>query len=208
MRDRIRFVLALCAASCLLLALGGTAGARNLSLSNQSIRWAFPEYSSTNAGITISCEVTLEGSFHTRTFAKVAGSLIGFITRAVVRPGCRGGWGDMRFLTETLPWHLRYASFSGTLPRVTSVTVDLVNWAWNYPGLGATCLYRSTAAEPARWIMNRETTTGTITSVRADESIAVPFFSGELACASSINYRGTGSMTLLGTSNAISVTLI
>lgn len=207
MRHRVRFVLAAIAAGCLLLAVGGPAGAGRLSLSNQSIRWTFAEYANRNGEITISCELTLEGSFHSRTFAKVREALLGSITRATVRTPCRGGWGDMRFLSETLPWHLRYAAFTGTLPRIASVAVDVTNWAWSYPGLSGDCLYRSTVEAPARWIMNREAGGG-ITSVRADESIAVPRFAGGILCAPSINYSGTGRMTLQGTANAVSVTLI
>jgi hypothetical protein len=207
MRQRMRFAVGLTAAACLLLAVAGSASANRLSLSNQSIRWTFLEYTSVNGGIRISCELTLEGSFHSRTFAKVRGALIGYINRASVRPGCRGEWGDMVFLSETLPWHVRYASFSGTLPRITSASVDIANWAWNYRGLSEVCLYRSTSERPARWILNRGES-GAVTSIRADETIAVPFFSGGPFCARSINYSGTGSVSLTGTTNAITVTLI
>lgn len=208
MRHRTRFAVGMVAAGFLLLALVGHASANRLSLSNQNIRWSFVEYSSTNAGITISCELTLEGSFHSRTITKVRGALVGFINRASVRPGCRGEWGDMRFLTETLPWHTRYVGFAGTLPNITSITLDVIGYSWSYPGLGmGPCLYRSTVEGPARWILARESR-GAVTSVRADESIAVPLARGEGLCASSINYRGVGTVSLAGTTNAISITLI
>lgn len=208
MRYSTRLALAVLAAGCMLLALSGAAGANRLSLTNQSIRWTFAEYSDTNAGIRISCEVTLEGSLHSASFAKVSGALIGYVNRASVRSPCRGEWGDMHFLTETLPWHMRYHAFAGTLPAITSATVDLVGWAWNYPGLGmGPCLYRSTPENPARWILGRERN-GAITSVTADSTIAVRLFSGELSCASTINYEGTGSMTVAGSSTLVTLTLI
>ena len=114
----------------------------------------------------------------------------------------------MRFLTETLPWHITYHAFAGTLPAITSATVDVVGWSWNYPGTGMQpCLYKSTTAGPARWILERERG-GAITAVRADETITVPLFSGEVTCASTINYRGTGSMTVAGSSTLVTLTLI
>jgi hypothetical protein len=194
--------------ACALLAATGLASASRLSVSNRNIRWTFARYTSNNAGIEISCELTLEGSFHSNTITKVRGTLIGHMNRTSVRSGCSGGWGDMRFLNESLPWHITYQSFSGSLPSITAVTVDVIGFSWNYRGLGGgTCLYRSTTAGPARWILNREAG-GLITGVRADETIAVPFAGGEITCAESINYRGLGRVSLTGTTTAIRVTLI
>ena len=208
MRRRARFAVGLTAAACLLLGVSGSAGANRLSLSNQSIRWTWVEFSSNNAGIDIRCAVTLEGSFHSRTFTKVRGALVGFINRASVRPSCAGGWGDMRFLSETLPWHIRYRSFAGTLPRITAVTIDVVGFSWNYPGIGrGPCLYRSTAESPAGFILNRAET-GAISSISADPTTAVPRFSGEITCNETINYSGSGAVSVTGTSTAISVSLI
>jgi hypothetical protein len=195
------------AAACLLLALSGSAGANRLSVNSQSMRWTFTEFSSNNAGINIRCAVTLEGSFHSRTIAKVRGALIGSINRASVRSGCAGEWGDMVFLAESLPWHLRYRSFAGTLPRITSVSTDIVGFAWSYPGLGrGPCLYRSTAERPAGFILNLGAEGGA-RSVTADPTTPVPLVSG-LLCAETINYAGTGAVTQVGSTSAVSVTLI
>jgi hypothetical protein len=206
-RNGTRFAIGMIAAAYVLLALSGSATANRLSLSNRNIRWMYTEYTSTNnAGVSISCAVTFEGSFHSATLAKVRGALIGHLTRVTSRSGCSGG-GDIVFLAETLPWHLRYASFAGTLPNISSISVDVIGFAWRYPGFGGTCLYRSTAEGPARFILNRGPEGG-VRTVTADPTVGVPFVSGEFICPETINYRGTGTMSLLGTTNTITVTLI
>lgn len=209
MRHRRGLMLGLFAVVGLLAALGGQATANRLSLSNQSFRIMYREYSSNNGAVEIICSLTLEGSFHSRTLAKVRGGLIGYVTRAGTTHPCSGGYGDMTFLSETLPWHVHYLSFTGTLPRISAVTIDVVGWSWDYPEIGGVgvCLYRSTEAGPARFILNREAG-GVVTSVGADPGITVPKFRGGILCAETINYRGTGSLSLLGTTTPIRITLI
>lgn len=206
MRRRVRFALGIALGGCLLLALSGSAGANRLSVSNQSMRWVFTAFSSNNAGIEIVCPLTLETTFHSRTFTKTSGSLIGYMTRATVATPCGGGWGDMAFLSETLPWHVRYVSFTGTLPNITSVRVNIIGFSWSYPGLGrGPCLYRSTEAGPAPFILNLSA--GRVTSVTAAPA-AVPLANAGLLCAETISYSGSGTVSLTGTTNPISISLI
>jgi hypothetical protein len=182
---------ALIAASTLATAIG-SAGARRLALSENHIRavWEGAEEATVrDAGgfFIIECDLTIEGSFHSRTLSKVSGQLIGFITVAeaphICEPG--GELGEIAILNgfepdetgepvevNSLPWHIRYDSFKGTLPNVTGIRVQIIGagvLAWNEV---AGCLYRSTAARPAFAIL--EVVAGTITTMRWEEVFSIP----------------------------------
>jgi hypothetical protein len=142
-----KLLLAAMGATVLLGALVSSASARNFSVSEQHIRSSFSRVDFHFPEITTTCHVTLEGSLHTRTIAKTLGSLIGYITSAILGP-CANGTATI--LRETLPWHVRYSGFSGTLPAITSVTVHVIGAAWRIRESGGiACLARSTTGEPA-----------------------------------------------------------
>jgi hypothetical protein len=145
--NRCKLLLATLGAAALLCAAAGAASARNFSLSTQTLRATWRELEvSEQLGVTVRCQLTLEGSFHARTHAKVAGSLIGYVNRAVLG-GCPIF--EWRLLTETLPWHLRYRQFTGPLPSILSYSMDLVGFALRIrDSLGRSCLGTSTATEP------------------------------------------------------------
>ncbi|MGB2709974.1 MAG: hypothetical protein WBC33_00535, partial [Conexibacter sp.] len=71
--------------------------------------------------------VTLRGSLH-RTIAKTTGSLAGLIT------DCRTALGEVGLIfiriegrcELTLPWHVRYVGFTGTLPNIRESIMTLV----------------------------------------------------------------------------------
>jgi hypothetical protein len=122
MRLYSKLVVTAMVTTALFASLAAVASGRNFAASTRNIRVAFEPLSiisSINA--TTRCRVTLEGSFHCSTIAKVPGALIGYITRATSDlPNCRSSSfsikGSVR--QETLPWHVRYVSFFGMLPRV------------------------------------------------------------------------------------------
>src|ERR1044071_3581859 len=118
----------------------GTASARSLSISNQNIRATFANLELGVEGInTVTCRVTLEGSLHSRTIAKVRGALIGYLTR-VSTNNCNR---PVTILTETLPWHVRYESFSGILPNITLIFIRSTGISFQVePGVGIRCLAR------------------------------------------------------------------
>jgi hypothetical protein len=146
-------------------------------------------------GFSVACPVYVVGEFHSRTFAKVSGLLIGAISFAIKPAGepCvrREGerWGEMwilngieemerRILPETLTWHIRYDSFTGSLPRITSVRIQIVDASFLVQGtFGLLCLYKSTDARPlfARFEL---TANGTIEKVRVDETQPIPLHEG------------------------------
>jgi hypothetical protein len=115
LRNSPRSLAAILASALLLAAAASSATARSLSVSNQNIRvtWSSLEFVS---GVTLRCRVTLEGSLHSRTITKRLGTLIGAITRATFdERNCTNG--TLRPRTETLPWHITYEGFTGTLPQ-------------------------------------------------------------------------------------------
>jgi hypothetical protein len=143
-------------------ALTATASAGRLSASSQTIRATWANVGFTGPFGTLECEVTLAGSLHTRTIAKTRGALIGFINRAELRTPCRRGAATM--LRETLPWHVQYDSFAGTLPNITAIATRVIGASFQI-NEGFICLARTTAATPAIGVFNREAG-GRITNVR------------------------------------------
>lgn len=142
----------------LLWACATTAGANRLAFRNEyntnSWRAVWREMRLTGGFGTISCPLTLEGSLHSQTVTKTPSSLIGYVTAA--RNGtCATLSGTV--LTERLPWHLQYESFTGTLPSISSVKFKIIGFEFQIrEGLGIACLYRSTEAAPLLETLNRE----------------------------------------------------
>jgi hypothetical protein len=122
--------------------------ARNFSTSDRFFLATFPNAEFLASFDTIRCNLTLEGTLHSRSFAKVVGSLIGYMTRAVATTVCASG--SLTILTETLPWHMRYSGFEGTLPRIRRVFTHITGMAFRIrEPFGITCLARSESGEPA-----------------------------------------------------------
>ncbi|HXE43894.1 MAG TPA: hypothetical protein VN635_01735 [Conexibacter sp.] len=139
----------------MLMLVSGSAGASRLSLTEgeYDMSWAGLEFRNNLGAPPLVCPTTLSGRFERRTFSKVAGSQIGVVERVSINASerttgtCRGG--EITILTESLPWHINYHAFFGTLPSIRDVRVDIVNAAFriNMEGV-ATCLIRSEASEP------------------------------------------------------------
>jgi hypothetical protein len=145
MKNGMKLVMGGLAAAMVLAFAVGTAAARRIQVSEQRfyVIWSSLEFEF-GTGSAISCPVTLLGSFHSRTMAKVSGQLIGYVTHVDVgEPSC-----SMRALRETLPWHVQYNSFAGALPAITRVRVALINTGFLFGG-GIACLYMGTQARPA-----------------------------------------------------------
>jgi len=170
MRKVVSLSLTVIAASLLLAAAVGTASARNLSSSSSDWRvtWAGLEFVSPGL-LTIRCRVTLLGTFHARTIAKVARSLIGSVTRAFVTRPCTNGEGWAFDGTEgrpqTLPWHLTYEAFAGTLPNITSLDVLLSRFRFLISsGFCGAASYGS-ATDNVTGRITRNTATGELTTL-------------------------------------------
>ncbi len=165
-----RALLIAIATTLMLAASVGIASANALSVDEVDFRLSWTNLTIDSAGVDIECAVTLRGSFHDSSFAKSSRALVGSITHAIVNEGsCVGGVVDP--LEETLPWHVTYTGFGGSLPGISSLTVDIVGWAM-FTDSTADCLWLTTSAEPLRGIANIEGS-GTITSFNADETRSI-----------------------------------
>jgi len=149
-----------------MLAATGSATAARLSLNEQPFQatWARLRMGDVSGLTTawVECPVTLEGSFHSATLAKVARSLVGLVTRANLGT-CTNG--SATLLIERLPWHLRYRSFSGTLPRISAVGLALEGLAARI-SVGITCLF-ITEGEQVELSLRLEAA-GTVTGARLE----------------------------------------
>ncbi len=195
-----KLLLGLVGASVLLAALVSSASARSVSTSSQTLRATFREVRFSGGFGTTVCAVTLEGSLHTRTIAKTAGALIGYITAANLG-ACTTG--SATILRETLPWHVRYRSFTGTLPAISSIVTDVVGASFQIrePVFGVTCLARTTAETPARGTYTREAGGALTTATIGGES--------PTSCGVNGSFTGTSSaLTVLNSASRITVTLI
>jgi hypothetical protein len=146
----------------------------------------------------------MEGSFHTQTIRKVEGALLGYISRAS-NGACRGGSAT---ITQTsLPWHITYEGFRGTLPRITELIVLLRNVNFRDTVLGVNCGY-GRPEDNARGIVNVESGGG-ISGLTPETNIALQKLSGGIFCPNTAGFAGNpGSVTLLGTTTRVSIRLI
>jgi hypothetical protein len=207
MRNLRNVVLGALVATLAIVALGSSASARRLEFSSQSFRVAFPIAGEPPRPELISCPFTLEGSFHSRTISKTS-ALIGYVTRAIVaEASCRNGKG--RFLTETLPWHVRYEAFSGALPNITAIRGQVIGLSVRYEFerlFGLLCLYVTEVGHPAKFILNRTVETGVISSFRLDESAMIPSRTEGFCFETFLS--GTEQFTVQNSSTRITVRLV
>jgi hypothetical protein len=183
----------------------GAASARMFSLSatNFRARWSSMAFSEGPTGIRVSCAVTIEGSYHSRTIQKVAGTLIGYVTRAVLNGNtCTGGRATV--LAETLPWHIAYDSFIGTLPNITEIRIRMIGESYRIePSAGFTCLMRTTTATPGLFLLLLQGFRWPSFRL-VEREIEVTGF-----CPSGrITMEGAGTQEQLGSTTILSVTLI
>jgi hypothetical protein len=220
MRNRSKILFAALTAAIVLGAAVGTADARRVELSSQNIRavWSSLKFTGFGGLIQITCAVTLEGSFHSKTISKVNGQLVGYITSAAATRPCAGGEAWVQNGTETLPngtrptslpWHVRYDSFEGILPRIESVRLQLVGAGFLIKSGNNGCLFKSTAAQPAFGNVIIDAT-GTVTGLEAENESEIPRNTTlEGICPATGSFEGTASVTQQGsTTTRIRVRLV
>jgi hypothetical protein len=218
MRTRSRLILAGVAASLALGLAVSAASAGRLSTSNARFRavWAALNMGSFDNEISIRCPITLEGSFHSATIRKTPGALMGAITKAVVNgaePPCTGG--RLTILQESLPWHVTYASFRGTLPRIEEITFLARRYSYRAEttilGFRVSCQYvdqnRPEESLTSTIAVNPET--GQVTSNTPSTNRYASWIAGSELCPKRARYEGVGQVFLLGSSTTrLTVTLI
>jgi len=227
MRVPIKSMLTGLGVSLLLCAVVGAASAGRLSVSNQNIRatWSSLEFA---IGGVQRCSLTLEGSFHARTNSKVERSLVGLVTRFIFGRTSGGESCSVRAFNgvdryngtttpNTLPWHLTYESFQGSLPLIGSVRVLLSRFRFGVEI--PSCVFQVgnetdkiafeiflEAGRGATSITPVEGRNEVGTVIRLDRD---PFrICPPLGFRSGIRFAGTGSITLLGAATRITITLI
>ena len=174
----------------------------------------------TAGGVTIRCDATIEHTLHSRTISKVSGLLIGNIDRVQITRPCTGG--EAYFLNAVenlegsivpfrLPWHVRYASFNGALPRIERVRLQVIELALllrvTILGMVLNCLYESTEARPAILILNVNTETGRVEGIEAESGSTIPRATGVAACPTTAVWRDRGVARSL-TGEVITIRLV
>jgi hypothetical protein len=210
-------------AAILLASAVANASARSFSVSEQSFRITWASLELGGSGSTVRCRLTLEGSFHTRTIAKVSRSLIGAITRVIFGHPCTGGeyWADNGTEAEPLgtapnklPWHLTYESFSGTLPAISVLNLLLsrVSFVLQATFLGLTCRGRYGRAEDNIINGAAREAGGGITEVTPSATTnrvsLVEQLGPNAVCPSTQSITGRGFLVNLSTGARITITLI
>lgn len=194
-----KMVLAVAGATVLLAGLVGMASAGRLSTSELRLRATWTRLSFSGGLGVVECEVAIEGSFHQRSITKTVGTLSGVITAGNINRCARGG---VTVLRETLPWHVQYQSFAGTLPNISAIQAAIVGLSViiREPTFGITCLIRSTTTEPALLTFNREAS-GVIASATAGGEI-------ESSCGIAGSFSGTTSSLVAAAGGRVTITLI
>ena len=206
MRTFARTSTVVLAAALLLAAAVSTASAGSLSVANQTIRVTWSSLEAVGP-INVRCRVTLEGSFHSRTIVKVARTLTGAITRATIdEANCTNGNESPR--NETLPWHLTYEGFAGTLPNITTVFLLLSRMRFRLmaPGICTSDYGIATDNITSRASLNASREITELEPVAGRNRLML--HSGTAFCPPSRTLLGRATVTLLGTTTRIRVTLI
>jgi hypothetical protein len=220
-RATSRFLAAVGAAALLASAIG-TASARNISTIEQNIRatWSSFEFNASEAAV-VRCPLTLEGSFHTRTIAKVAEELIGAVTKSFFGfAACTGGTlsafnGVERYNGTTTPnalrWHETYKGFSGVLPIVTVWRWQLRRFRFGFRDAAGFCTGQlGSETDGISFGLNRERS-GAITSLESIAGENTATFirrDGGMFCPASATATGRAGYTRLGTTAPMFIELI
>jgi hypothetical protein len=211
MSKRAKFMLAAAVAAAVLGAIVSTTSANRIAISEQTFRATWSRIRFIGFAM-IDCHLTIEGSFHSRTGSKIAENLVGYITRSMLaETQCTGG--SARILAETLPFHIRYGGFEGTLPTITGFTLKIIGSKFLVQVAGiapAKCLYTSSATSPLKDVVKRNTATGVAESIRVEEPTQIPFTSGTalFACGNSASLEGITTSVATPGSGSILVTLV
>jgi len=168
-----------------------TASANRLSVSEEDAEMIWPEAEDINfaaGGNNVECSITLLGSFHSRTIRKIANLLVATVSHARIGD-CDSG---TAIIDAPPPWHVRYVGFTGTLPAISGVTIQLTGprYTVSDPDTGGVCL--TNAGVPAQSRINVGAS-GLVTSVTAlsTPTIAIDDVGGSVIC----DLAGIGAFT-------------
>jgi hypothetical protein len=185
MRTHTKWLLSGLAAA-VLLGLGlSSASAKRIQISEQRfyIIWSTLQFREAMELQRVECPVTLLGSFHSRTISKVSGLLVGHIRHAILATErCTNGTAVI--LPTSLPWNLRFHGFSGTLPRIELIWLQLIVFSYKVT-TGIECLYVTTATEPEIIEFSVARETGLVTNGAAAIGFSIRPLIGPPLCPTS-----------------------
>ncbi|HEV7773597.1 MAG TPA: hypothetical protein VGO48_09965 [Conexibacter sp.] len=220
MRHAPKLALAALFAAAALAGLVSSASARNLSSSSESFRVVWNPLTFEDGTLAIRCVITLEGTFHSRTIAKVDGALMGYITRATVRHGCTEPFSIFSAdawtyngsevslgatLANSLPWHVTYKGFSGTLPNIGRIRILTHGVRFVFRVTSSGCL-GTYGGESVNLIWEANLAAGRITSFGPEAGAALETTAAN--CPSPLLFSGAGAVTVLNAATAITIRLI
>ena len=104
-----------------------------------------------------------------------------------------------------LPWHIRYRSFTGSLPAIRSIEMDVVEAGFLIEILALSCLYKTTPSTPGSIVA--EIVEGLLGPVVWTET-NIPLWIGSGLCPGEVRFGGGGRVTVLGGREEIGVTLV
>jgi hypothetical protein len=198
MASNRRILLASLVVAAFVLLQAGSAAAMRFEMPNgeRGFRFRWISLDFILGANTINCEIRLRGSFHSKTINKVTGALVGYVEEAIFINLCTNG-GAARFLTENLPWHIRYASFSGSLPRINAINLQLIGMrAQIVPMGGPTCLMTTTTINPLYLIAAVEESENTFASIAPNETVGIPVMG--MGCPGEVRLRNRGTFSAWG----------
>ena len=223
MRTYSKLILAALAATAILAMAVGGASARSFSTNEKNFELIWNNaltgktklsFIAAGVGARIECNVTLLGGFTNNTITKTTTANQGTVRHGELE-ACTGGTATIR--GETFPWGVRYRSFTGTLPRIRSITTGLINATFLVTPNGLpTCEAATEVNEPGVGIIGNSRTaetgletTGEPENITAEEGNRIRLF-GNFGCtlAGSAEFEGRGLIRNLPRTAKIRITLI
>jgi hypothetical protein len=110
-------------------------------------------------------------------------------------------------LAETLPWHIYYLGFSGTLPNITQIQLQINFVSFSWTGW-FTCLYEAAGGEALDINANRNTSTAQLTSFDPAGFLNTIIGRGAFCTGGSVVLNGRGVLTVTGTGEGVFLRLI
>jgi hypothetical protein len=140
--------------------------------------------------------------------SKVSGLLAGYITFAHVVEECGSERSRLRALTETLPWHFRYHTFTGALPNIREVVLELTGASLRFEVEFVGCLFRTTQAESLS-LFGLVEASGNLSQFRLDETRSFHLEGFNCLIFETVQLAGTGEVFALGsTTTRIGIRLV
>ncbi len=197
-----------------LTAFAGSAPARRLRVNDQNYEWiwegAAGRLRMSTAGRTIACNITLKGQFEAASFEKVTTPALARITETV-NPGageCQSMMEERFVALASTPWEVRYESFTGTLPNISSIIVRVIRGGFRLTLGTEVCDYPFETNRYFRATIAVDGA-GRLTSITPDVARRIPSTSAGLVCRlEEATFENAGVVLRRETMSRIALSLI